>query len=67
VEYDVHRRATIALATAQVWSGHKLCFLVSFLEGEGVANHERLVEDFDEAVDAITAEVPVEEVILEAL
>jgi hypothetical protein len=32
-----------------------------------VANHERLVEDFDEAAGAIAAKVPAEEVILEAL
>jgi hypothetical protein len=32
-----------------------------------VVDHERLVEDFDEATDAIVAEVPTEEVILEAL
>jgi hypothetical protein len=41
--------------------------LVGFLEGEGAADHERLIEDFDEAVDAITTVVPTEEVILEAL
>jgi hypothetical protein len=32
-----------------------------------VASHERLIEDFDEAVDAIATEVPSKEVILEAL
>jgi hypothetical protein len=32
-----------------------------------VADHERLVEDFDEAASAIATEVPAEEVILEAL
>jgi hypothetical protein len=32
-----------------------------------MADHERLIEDFDDAVDAIAAEVPAEEVILEAL
>jgi hypothetical protein len=32
-----------------------------------VADHERLIEDFDEAADAIAAEVPAEEVILKAL
>jgi hypothetical protein len=32
-----------------------------------VANHERLIEDFDEAADAVAAEVPTEEVILESL
>jgi hypothetical protein len=37
------------------------------LEGEGAAVHERLVEDFDEAIDAITTEVPAEEVVLKAL
>jgi hypothetical protein len=67
VEYGVHRGATIALTAARVRSGHELCFLISFSKGKGVANHERLIEDFDEAIDAITAEVPAEEVILEAL
>jgi hypothetical protein len=46
---------------------HELHFLISFPEDEGVADHERLVEDFDEAVGAIAAEVPAEEVILKAL
>jgi hypothetical protein len=32
-----------------------------------VANHERLIEDFDEAMDTITTKVPTEEVILKAL
>jgi hypothetical protein len=32
-----------------------------------VNDNERLIEDFDEAVGAITADVPTEEVILEAL
>jgi hypothetical protein len=41
--------------------------LVGFLEGKGVADHERLIENFDEATDAIATEVPSEEVILEAL
>jgi predicted NAD/FAD-binding protein len=42
---------------------HEVCFLVGFPEGEGVADHDGLIEDFDEVVDAIVAE----EVILEAL
>jgi hypothetical protein len=41
--------------------------LVSFLEGEGVANHEGLIEDFDEATNAIATKVPAAEVIHEAL
>jgi hypothetical protein len=32
-----------------------------------VVNHERLIEDFDEATNAVTAEEPTKEVILEAL
>jgi hypothetical protein len=52
---------------AQVQSSHELCFLIGFLEGEGAADHERLVKDFDEAADDITAEVPIDEVILKAL
>jgi hypothetical protein len=67
VEYGVHRGAAVALTAAQVQSGHELRFLIGFLEGEGAANHERLIEDFDEATDGITAEVPTEEVILKAL
>jgi hypothetical protein len=67
VEYGVHRGATIALTAAQVRSGHELRFLISFPEGERATDHERLIEDFDEAVGAITAEVPAKEVILEAL
>jgi hypothetical protein len=41
--------------------------LVGFSEGEGADDHERLIEDFDKAADAIAAEVPAKEVILEAL
>jgi hypothetical protein len=47
--------------------GHELRFLIGFPEGEGVANHETFIEDFDEATNAVTTEVPTEEVILEAL
>jgi hypothetical protein len=36
-------------------------------ERRGGADHERLVKDFDEATNAITAEVLAEEIILEAL
>jgi hypothetical protein len=31
-----------------------------------VVDHERLIEDFDEATGTVAAEVPTEEVILEA-
>jgi hypothetical protein len=41
--------------------------LVGFPEGEGATDHERLIEDFDKAMDAVTAKVPAKEVILEAL
>jgi predicted HAD superfamily Cof-like phosphohydrolase len=47
--------------------GHELCFLIGFSEGEGAVDQERHVEDFHEAIDAVTTEVPTEEVILEAL
>lgn len=67
VEHGVHHRAVVVLAVTQVRSGHELCHLVHFPEGEGVADHEGLVEDVDEAADAIAAEVPAEEVIREAL
>jgi hypothetical protein len=67
VEYDVHRGVAVALATAQVRLGHDLRFVVGFPEGDRAADHERLVEDVDEAADAIFAEVPTEVVILEAL
>jgi hypothetical protein len=67
VEYGVHRGAVVALTVAQVWSGHELHFLIGFSKGEGVTDHERLIEDFDEAIDAITAKVPTKEVILKAL
>jgi hypothetical protein len=67
VENGVHRGAAVALTAAQVQSGHELRFLIGFPKGEGAADHERLVEDFDEATDGITAEVPTEEVILKAL
>jgi molecular chaperone GrpE (heat shock protein) len=67
VEHGVYRGAAFALAVTQVRSGHELRHLVDFLEGEGVVDYEGLIEDFDEAVDAITAEVPTEEVIHEAL
>jgi hypothetical protein len=67
VEYGVHRGAAVAQAAAQVRSGHELRFLIGFPEGEGATDHERLIEDFDEAADAVTAEVPAEEVILKAL
>jgi hypothetical protein len=67
VEHGVHRGAVVALAVAQVQSGHDLHFLIGFLEGEGATDHKRLVEDFDEAVDIVVVEVPAEEVILESL
>jgi hypothetical protein len=67
VEYGVHHGAIIALAAAHVRSGHELRYLVGFPEGEGVANHERLIKDFAKAANAVAAEVPTEEVILEAL
>jgi hypothetical protein len=67
VEHGVHCEVVVALAAAQVQSSHELHFLVGFSKGEGVADHERLVKDFDEAADAVAAEVPAEEVILEAL
>jgi hypothetical protein len=67
VEYGIHRGVAVALAAAQVWWGHELYFLVGFLKGEGVADHERLIEDFDEAADTVAAEVPAGEVIPEAL
>lgn len=63
----MHRGATIALAVAQRRSGHDLRPLISFPEGEGAADHEALVEDFDEAADAVAWEVTAEEVIHEAL
>jgi hypothetical protein len=67
VEYDVHRGAGVALATAQVRSGHDLRFLIGFSEGERTADHKRLIEDFNEATNTVIAEVPAKEVILEAL
>jgi hypothetical protein len=67
MEHDIHRGAAIALAMAQVRSGHELRFLIGFPEGEGVADHERLIEDYKEAMGTVVTEVPVEEVILEAL
>jgi hypothetical protein len=67
VEHGVHHRATVTLAMSLVQSGHELRHLVGFPKGEGTTNHEGLVEDFDEAADAIVAKVPAEEVIHEAL
>jgi hypothetical protein len=67
VKHGVQRGAAIALAAAQVRSGYELRHLVGFLEGEGAADHEGLIEDFDKAMDVVAAEVPTKEVILEAL
>jgi hypothetical protein len=36
VEYGVHHGAVVALEVAQVRSGHELCFLIGFTEGEGL-------------------------------
>jgi hypothetical protein len=66
-ELGVHRRATVALAMAQVWLGHELRHLVGFSEGEGADDQDGLVEDLDKATDAVAAEVPTKEVIREAL
>jgi hypothetical protein len=66
MEFGIHCRAVVALAAAQVRSGHELRHLVGFSEGEGAADHDELFEDFDKAVDAVIAEVPAEEVIREA-
>jgi hypothetical protein len=54
VEYGVRRGATIALTAAHVWSSYELHFLISFLEGKEATDHERLIEDFDKAMDTIT-------------
>jgi glycerol-3-phosphate acyltransferase PlsY len=66
-DLDVQRRAAIALVMAQVRLGHELRYLVGFSEGEGVADHDGLVEDLDKATDVVAAEVPTKEVIREAL
>jgi hypothetical protein len=62
MEFGIHCRAVVALAAAQVRSGHELRHLVGFSEGEGASDHDELVEDFDEAADAAVAEMPAEEV-----
>lgn len=66
MELGVHHGAAVAVAATQVRSGHELRHLVGFPKGEGAANHDRLVEEFDEAADAVVAEVLTEEVIHEA-
>jgi hypothetical protein len=43
VKYGVHCGAVVALVAAQVRSGHELRYLVGFPEGEGVADHDRIV------------------------
>jgi hypothetical protein len=35
VEYGVQHGVVIALAAAQVWLGHELCFLIDFSKGDG--------------------------------
>lgn len=55
MELGIHRGLVVALVAAQVWSGHELRQLVGFPEGEGAADHDGPVEDFDEAADAIVS------------
>lgn len=57
----------MALAAAELWFGHELLDLVGFPEGEGALDHEDLIEDFNEAADAVAAEVSAEAIIREAL
>lgn len=62
----VFRGASVALAIAQIRFEMDLHFLVGFPQGQGAADHESLVNSFEEAADAVVAEVPADEIIREA-
>jgi hypothetical protein len=66
VEFGVHRGTAVALMAAQVRSGNELHHLVGFPEGEGAADHDGLIEQFDDVADAVIVELPAVEVIREA-
>lgn len=67
VEFGIHRGAAVALAVAQVRTGFELRHLVGFSEGKAAADHDELIEGFDDAANAVVAKVPTMEVIREAL
>ena len=52
--HDVRHGATVALAIAQVRSGHDLHLLQpGFLDGKDPDIHQELVDDFEGAADAV--------------
>lgn len=53
VEFRIHCGAVVGLTVAQVRSGVDLRHLVGLTEGDGLANHSVLVDEFDEAAKAI--------------
>lgn len=61
VELGVHRGAAVALTIAQVRSGRELRCFAGLLEGQTLAEHGALLDDFGGATDAVVAEVSVEE------
>lgn len=65
VEHGVFRGASVALAAAQVRSGVDLRGQVGFPDGQGVVDYEDLADGFEDAAEAIIAEVPAEQILRE--
>jgi predicted NAD/FAD-binding protein len=66
VELGIHRGVAVALAVAQVRSGHVLHHLVGLPEGQELADHDGSQEDFDKVADTIIDLVTTEGIIEEA-
>lgn len=67
VEFGVHRGAMVALTAAQVSLGLELRCFVGFPASQRPADYNDPVEDFNEAMEAVLAQVPTEEIIHETL
>lgn len=63
VELGVHRGVAAALTIAQIHSGRELRHLARLHAGQTLAEHGSLLRDFGGAVDAVVAEVSVEEIL----
>ena len=62
--HDVHHGAIVALAIAQVRSGHNLHPLQhDFLDGEDPNDYQELVDDFEGATDAVAHITPDEGIV----
>ena len=62
--HDVHHGTSVALAAAQVQTGHDLHTIeVGFPTDDGPEGHEDLIEDFTVAAEAIVDITPAQDVV----